>query len=66
MKKLLIIAILLFSSTAHSKTAFCAGFEDGYKSVKGSYAFAPFCPFPPFGYKTYLSGFKVGVLKASR
>lgn len=46
---------------------YCAGFEDGYKSEKGSYALAPLCPLEPLtplGSTPYREGYTAGVRAA--
>jgi len=56
--------LLLFCvSLAHGddrRTIFCAGFSEGYKSVKGKNATVPFCPYLiPQSYKNTV--FQLGI-----
>lgn len=46
---------------------FCAGFEEGYKSVKGSMVIVPICPIAPItpiGSTDFREGLKAGIRAA--
>lgn len=47
---------------------FCAGFTEGYKSIKGDIALVPLCPLPPLtplGSTPFREGIKAGIIAAS-
>lgn len=55
-------------SFAGDQEEFCAGFEMGYKTVKGNNVIVPICPIPPItpiGSTPYQEGLKAG-MKAAR
>jgi len=46
---------------------FCSGFEEGYRSVKGSRVMVPICPVPPVtpvGSTPFREGIKAGIRRA--
>ncbi len=48
---------------------FRAGFEEGYKSIKGDLVIVPICPIAPItpiGSTDFREGIKAGILAASR
>lgn len=64
--KLIFIMSLFFGSVSFA-SEFCDGFEEGYKTVKGSGVFVPHCPFEPFtpyNSTPYREGIKAGIKKA--
>ena len=46
MKILLLLLCISFSAFA-GQAEFCAGFEQGYKSIKGNMVIVPICPVMP-------------------
>lgn len=66
----LIFALMAFSPSAHATQAdFCAGFEEGYKAIKGNMVIVPICPIAPvtpIGSNDYREGLKAGMLAARR
>lgn len=69
MKKWAIAAVLLAASTvSHATQAeFCAGFEQGYKAIKGSMVIVPICPIAPItpiGSTDFQEGIKAGMRAA--
>ena len=68
MKAILVIVGLTFGSIA-SASEFCAGFEEGWKTVKGDMALVPLCPLEPLtplGSTPYREGLKAGMRAAQR
>ena len=70
MKKLLltILAITALSASA-DRSSFCAGFTEGYKSIKGNIALVPLCPLnPPTPHNSndFREGIKAGIRAAQR
>jgi len=71
MKKFIYTAILtagLTSTVFAGQDAFCAGFEEGYKTVKGDMVIVPICPIPPItpiGSTDFREGIKAGIRAAS-
>ena len=45
-RAILVLGLVAFSSSAWA-SQFCAGFEEGYKTVKGNMVIVPICPIPP-------------------
>ena len=48
---------------------FCAGFEEGYKTIKGDMVIVPICPIAPItpiGSTDYREGIKAGIRAAQR
>lgn len=58
------------TSIAHAgQDEFCAGFEEGYKSVKGNLVIVPICPIAPvtpIGSTDFREGIKAGIVAARR
>jgi hypothetical protein len=69
MKYLILIILLLTSiNTFASKSEFCTGFEEGYKSIKGDMILVPLCPLEPLtpiGTTPFREGIKSGIRAAS-
>ncbi len=70
-KTLLAVAVFLMAGFAcpafSDESQFCAGFEEGYKSIKGDTVFVPLCPFhplAPFGSTDFREGIKAGIAAA--
>ena len=66
-----LVAALAAVTCAHAddRDDFCAGFEEGYKSVKGGMAMTPMCPMAPMtplGSTPFREGIKAGIRAASR
>ncbi len=71
-----ILVLFLFSFTLFgqnvakaSEDEFCAGFEEGYKSIKGEMVIVPICPIAPItpiGSTDFREGIKAGMRAASR
>ena len=56
-------------SFAGDQEEFCAGFEIGYKTVKGNNVIVPICPIAPItpiGSTPYQEGLKAGMRTAQR
>ena len=69
LRAIIVLCILGLSFSASAKSEFCMGFEEGYKMVKGDYAFVPFCPFEPFtpfGSTPFREGLKAGIKAANK
>jgi hypothetical protein len=75
MKRLLNSLLFFFawlgvaSSVFASQDGFCAGFEAGYKSVKGDKVTVPLCPFAPItpiGSTDFREGIKAGIRAAKK
>ena len=52
----------------NSSSAFCRGFEEGYKSVKGDLVIVPICPIEPItpiGSTAFREGLKAGTNKGN-
>lgn len=68
--KLLVASGLLICSTAFAGQAeFCAGFEEGYKSIKGDLVVVPVCPVAPVtpvGSTDFRERIKAGIRAAQR
>lgn len=66
----LTIITLGLSSLSHADSnAFCAGFVEGYKSVKGDMVIPPICPIAPItpiGSTDFREGIKAGIRAASK
>lgn len=68
MKKLLfgILVSSLFTLSANA-SEFCAGFEEGYKTIKGDMVIVPICPIAPItpiGSTDFREGIKAGMRAA--
>lgn len=72
MKNYFICASLLFGFISLSfagQNEFCAGFVEGYKSIKGEMVIVPVCPIAPvtpIGSTDFREGIKAGMRKAGR
>ena len=54
---------------ASDRDEFCAGFEEGYKTIKGNMVIVPICPIPPItpiGSTPFREGIKAGMKAAQR
>lgn len=64
----LLVATFLFATPAlANQQEFCAGFEEGYKAIKGNMVMVPMCPMAPMtpmGSTPFQEGIKVGMAKA--
>lgn len=52
---------------ANDRDQFCAGFEEGYKAIKGDMVLIPLCPLAPLtplGSSPYREGLKAGMAAA--
>lgn len=73
-KNILKFSVALFAISASAllfagKNEFCAGFEEGYKTIKGDIIIVPICPIPPItpiGSTDFREGIKAGMRAASR
>lgn len=72
MKNLLKVVFSLTAIVASTlafagQAEFCAGFAEGYKSIKGEYVVVPVCPVAPVtpvGSTDFREGLKAGMLAA--
>lgn len=51
---------------AYDRDAFCLGFEEGYKTIKGENIMMPMCPMEPMtpmGSTPFREGIKAGIAK---
>ena len=67
--RLIALASVIFLTTISGALAsdFCAGFEMGYKTVKGNIEIVPICPIQPItpiGSTPYQEGLKAGIKAA--
>lgn len=66
----LTMAIILAGSPASAnQNEFCAGFQEGYRSIKGSMVMVPMCPMAPMtpmGSTPFREGIKAGIAAAQR
>lgn len=64
----LALLVTLFGSPAMASQAeFCAGFEEGYKTIKGDMVLVPLCPLAPLtplGSTAFREGLKAGMSAA--
>lgn len=63
------LALLVSTTVFAGRAEFCAGFAEGYKTVKGNNALVPICPVPPItpiGSTDYREGIKAGMSAANR
>lgn len=68
MKYFFMILALSISSVAFG-SEFCAGFEEGWKTVRGEMSLVPMCPLEPLiplGSTAYREGLKAGMRAAHR
>ena len=66
---LIALAIGLAGSAFAGEDKFCAGFEEGYKMIKGDLVVVPVCPVAPVtpvDSTEFREGLKVGIKEASR
>ncbi len=70
-KTLLLLAATISLGVAQiaygSQDEFCAGFEEGYKSIKGDMVLVPLCPLAPLtplGSTDFREGIKAGIRAA--
>ncbi|CAN1555107.1 hypothetical protein MCEREM21A_02359 [Sphingomonadaceae bacterium] len=64
---LALIATVSEPALAVSQSEFCAGFEEGFRSVKGSLVIVPICPIAPItpiGSSPFREGIKAGIAAA--
>lgn len=57
------------TSAFADQSEFCAGFEEGYKSIKGSMVLVPLCPLAPItpvNSTPFREGIKAGIRAAQR
>ncbi|CZG75651.1 TPA: hypothetical protein RJX18_001752 [Legionella pneumophila] len=64
------LAVLMFSGLNGGvyASAFCNGFEEGYKTIKGDMVIVPICPIEPItpiGSNSYREGIKAGIRAAN-
>ena len=63
------LLVLAGAAWAGPQEEFCAGFAEGYKSVKGDGVLVPLCPLAPLtplGSTPFREGIKAGIRAASR
>lgn len=69
-KTLLVLFVILQSPAALAgQVEFCAGFEEGYKAIKGNMILVPLCPLASLtqiGSTDFGEGIKAGIQAASR
>jgi len=66
---LAILALVLGHPAFADQDAFCRGFEEGYKSVKGDNVLVPLCPLAPLtplGSTDFREGIKAGIAAAQK
>ena len=69
---LLVAAVAVFSASQVAyagQDEFCAGFEEGYKTIKGDMVLVPLCPLAPLtplGSTDYREGLKAGMRDARK
>ena len=66
---LIVCAIGIASFAYAGQDEFCAGFKEGYKSIKGNVVIVPICPIAPItpiGSTDFREGIKAGIRAASR
>lgn len=74
MKKLISVVLVFWAFgyvgiASADQNEFCAGFEEGYKSIKGDMVIVPICPIAPItpiGSTDFREGIKAGIRAASR
>jgi len=67
--KILIFTVFLLVSNSVFASAFCNGFEEGFRSIKGNMVMLPMCPMQPMtpmGSTPFREGIKVGMATAYR
>ena len=63
------VALLTASLALAGQEEFCAGFTEGYKSIKGEMVIVPICPIAPItpiGSTDFREGIKAGIRAAQR
>ena len=70
MKKILfsILVSSIFTMSVSAGDAFCVGFEEGYKTIKGDMVIVPICPIAPItpiGSTDFREGIKAGMKAAN-
>ena len=71
LKTILFVSGIMFaaSNAFAGQDEFCAGFAEGYKSIKGDMVIVPICPIAPItpiGSTDFREGIKAGTRAASR
>lgn len=73
MKKIIgfltVAAVMCAAIPSFAQSAFCAGFAEGYKSIKGEMVILPICPLEPItpiGSTPFREGLKAGIIAASK
>jgi hypothetical protein len=71
MKNILKFSVALFSISASAllfavQDEFCAGFEEGYKTIKGDVVIVPISPITPIDSTDFREGIKAGLRAAGR
>jgi hypothetical protein len=67
---LIVLATLMMApiSAPADRAEFCAGFEEGYRMVKGDLVIAPLCPLKPItpiGSTDFREGIRAGIVAAN-
>lgn len=67
---MLVLAAIGISQFSYAgQNEFCAGFSEGYKSIKGDMVLVPLCPLAPLtplGSTDFREGLKAGIIAASK
>ena len=70
LRSLLVFTVITASTLAFAgQDEFCAGFEEGYKSIKGDMVLVPLCPLAPLtplGSTDFRQGILAGIRAAQR
>lgn len=64
-----IVALSLAVNARADQQQFCAGFEEGYKTIKGEHVVVPVCPVAPVtpvGSTDFREGLKAGISAAGQ
>ena len=64
-----LIALTVSTQVFAGKTEFCAGFKEGYKTIKGNRVIVPICPIAPItpiGSTDFREGLKRGIHAAKK
>ncbi len=64
-----IVALAATSLAYADQAEFCAGFTEGYKTIKGNMVLVPLCPLAPLtplGSTDFREGIKAGIRAAQR
>ncbi|MGL6029146.1 MAG: hypothetical protein ACRC0M_05130 [Legionella sp.] len=67
MKNLILLLMIFSAANAYAYDEFCAGFEEGYKTIKGDMVIVPICPIEPItpiNSTPYREGIKEGIRAA--